>query len=122
MKPALFGLFVLFIFAGCSRKVEITSEGLLKTLKEDQNPDMRGWAARELGRMPGKDAPAHVNGLTQALQDPHEDVRMAAAYGLADLGPESTSAAPALTKANQDSSARVRTAAAYALKEIQRKK
>lgn len=122
MRTALFGLVILAAFAGCSRKQEITSEGLLKTLKEDKNPDMRGWAARELGHMPGKDAPAHVNGLTQALQDPHEDVRMAAAYGLADLGTESVSAVPALTKANQDSSARVRTAASYALKEIQRKK
>jgi HEAT repeat protein len=83
---------------------------------------MRGWAARELGRMPGKDAPAHVTGLVQALQDSHEDVRMAAAYGLADLGPEAISAAPALTKASQDSAAKVRKAATYALKEIQRKK
>ena len=122
MKAVFISFVGLVLFAGCSRREELTSGDLIKTLKEDKNPDMRAWAARELGRLPGKDAPATVSALTQALQDSHDDVRMAAAYGLADVGAEAASAVPALTKANQDRAAQVRTAAAYALKQIQRKK
>jgi HEAT repeat protein len=109
------------LLSGCSRRDEVTAADLAKTLFEHKDPDMRGWAARELGRTP-KDAAASVKALTQALQDPHDDVRMAAAYGIADLGTGASAAVPALKKAEKDRAAAVRQAAIYALKEIQRKK
>jgi HEAT repeat protein len=123
MRLALCGLAILALAAGCrSAKQEYTVADLTKILKEHQDPDMRGWAARELGRVPAKDAPAVVKPLTDALGDSNATVRMEAAYGLADLGPEASAAVPALTKLKQDQSTQVRWAADHALKEIQRKK
>ncbi len=123
MRLALCGVALLTLAAGCKQaRQEYTVVDLAKTLKENQEPDMRGWAARELGRVPAKDAPAAVKALSEALGDPHATVRMEAAYGLADLGPEASAAVPALTRLKQDQSTQVRWAADYALKQIQRKK
>ena len=113
---------VLVLAAGCSRPQEYTAADLIRTLKEHNDADMCGWAARELGRVPRQDAPACVKPLTEALQDPHDDVRMAAAYALADLGKDAAPAVPALKKLSQDGAPQVRQAVAYAVKEIQRAK
>jgi HEAT repeat protein len=121
MRTVFLALAAVVLMAGCNRQEGAAPADLVKTLTEHKDPDMRAWAARELGRTP-KDAAVGVKALTDALQDPHDDVRMAAAYGLADLGAEAAAAVPALKKANQDRSVRVRDAVAYALKEIQRKK
>lgn len=108
--------------AGCGRREESSPADLIKTLKDHKEPDMRAWAARELGRVSGKDAAGSVAALVESLQDTHADVRMAAAYGLADLGTAASAARPALQKASHDAAAQVRTAAAYALKQISPKK
>src|SRR5262245_27463139 len=90
---ALVGLWVI---VGCGRKQEEYSAAhLLKTLKEHADPDMRAWAARDLGRFPDKDA-ATVTALTEALKDPSDGVRLAAAYALADVGAMAAPALPAL--------------------------
>jgi HEAT repeat protein len=121
MRTAFLGLALLASVTGCGAKQEFTTADMIRTLKEHKDPDMRGWAARELGRLPGGDA-AGVQPLTEALRDPDKNVRMAAAYALADLGPAAAPAVPALHKARQDEAVLVRDAAAYALKQIQRKK
>ena len=37
--------------AGCGRREESSPADLIKTLKDHKEPDMRAWAARELGRL-----------------------------------------------------------------------
>jgi HEAT repeat protein len=112
----------LTVGCGTKKQKAATSAELITTLKEHKDADMRAWAARELGHMPGQEAAAGVQALTDALQDPQDNVRMAAAYGLADLGAAAAAAVPALSKTLEDRSAQVRTAATYALKQIQPKK
>ena len=107
---------------GCGGKKEkgkeYTPQDLIATLK-DPDPNMRYWAARELGKGKGPDAPTAVQALTAALTDPDATVRMGAAYALGDLGPEAKAALPALKKAARDPAKEVREGAEYALKKVQ---
>jgi HEAT repeat protein len=108
--------------SGCGKKKkneeEYSTSSLIEKLK-DQQPDMRYWAARELGKTTDPAAkPAAVTALVEALGDPEETVRMGAAYGLGDLGPDAKSAVPALQKARNDPSKQVRDGVVYALKQI----
>jgi HEAT repeat protein len=100
---------------------EYTSQDLIATLK-DPDPNMRYWAARELGKAKGSDAPAAVTALTNALTDQDANVRMGAAYALGDLGPEAKSALPAIRKATKDPAKEVREGAEYATKRIEGRK
>ena len=122
MRAMSLGLGLVVLTAGCQRQEQYTQQDLVKTLKEHGDPDMRGWAAQALGRVAREEAAASVPPLTEALKDPHENVRMAAAYALADLGKQAASAVPALKKLDQDRAVSVRQAAAYAVKQIQRQK
>jgi HEAT repeat protein len=118
----ILGLVLVCAAVGCGKekKKEYAVPDLIATLKDD-NPDMRYWAARELGKRPGPDVPRAVAALAGALADPNETVRMGAAYGLGDIGPAAKSAVPALQKAAKDPSNQVREGVAYALKKIQAK-
>jgi HEAT repeat protein len=116
-------LILLMPAFGCGKapKKEYTVPTLIETLK-DPSPDMRYWAARELGKLSGQDAKAVVPALTEALGDPDEMVRMGAAYALGSLGRLAAPALPALQKAAKDRSQEVRAAANYAVKQIRGKR
>jgi HEAT repeat protein len=123
----LLKLMVVLVLAaaalGCGKaKKQYSQADLTQVVKEDPNPNMRYWAARELGKIPRDQAGPSVEALTQALGDREELVRAGAAYGLGDLGPAAASAKPALNRASRDQAKQVREAVAYALKQIDRKK
>ncbi|HJZ58107.1 MAG TPA: HEAT repeat domain-containing protein [Gemmataceae bacterium] len=106
--------------AGCRnpRQVEYSVPSLVKTLKEDKDPNMRYWAAETLGRF-GPEAQSAVPDLVTALKDEHKMVRMGAAYALGEIG--SADAVRPLQEATKDQEKEVRDAAATALKQIQQK-
>jgi hypothetical protein len=103
--------------AGCKdpRKVEHSVPSLVKTLREDKDPNMRYWAAQALGGF-GKQAEPAVPDLAAALKDEDKTVRMGAAYALGEVG--SKDAEPALAEAGKDPEKEVREAAAFALKQL----
>jgi HEAT repeat protein len=108
------------VTVGCGnpRKVEHSVPSLVKTLKEDQNPDMRYWAAESLGKF-GPEAQPAVPDLIAALKDESKMVRMGVAYALGEIG--SADAVPALQEAGKDPEKEVRDAAAHSLKQIRQK-
>jgi HEAT repeat protein len=111
----------LCLTAGCGgRKVDHSVTALVKTL-QDEDPNMRYWAAQSLGHLGANARPA-VPDLIEALKDKEKMVRMGAAYALAEIGPAAADAVPALKGALKDQAAEVRSAAAYALKRVQVKK
>jgi HEAT repeat protein len=116
------GLVLVGLGCGKAPKKQYTHADMIQILKDDPDPNMRYWAARELGKSKGEDAGASVAALTVALGDPNDLVRAGAAYGLGDLGPAAASAQQALNRVSRDPSAQVREAAAYALKQIDKKK
>jgi HEAT repeat protein len=105
---------------GCRnpRQVEHSVPSLVKTLKEDKDPNMRYWAAESLGKFGPEAAPA-VPDLVAALKDESAMVRMGAAYALGEIG--SADAVPPLQDATKDSDKQVRDAAASALQQIRKK-
>lgn len=110
----LVGLMVLLV--GCGKKA-YSVPSLLETLK-DKDPNMRYYAAKELGHF-GAQAKDAVPALTEALKDEEKIVRMGAAYALAEIGPDARTALPALEEASKDREESVSKAAAYALKQLQ---
>jgi HEAT repeat protein len=123
-RPAKLILVLLTAFlsaaVGCrnSKRVEHSVPSLVKTLKEDKDPNMRYWAAESLGKF-GPEAQSAVPDLVAALKDESKIVRTGAAYALGEIG--SADAVPALQGAGKDSEREVRVAAASALKRFQRK-
>jgi HEAT repeat protein len=111
---------VLFAETGCRdpRRVEHSVPSLIKTLKEDKDPNMRYWAAESLGKF-GFDAQSAVPDLIAALKDESKMVRMGAAYALGEI--RSAEAVPALQEATKDPEKEVRDAAVAALKQLQSK-
>jgi HEAT repeat protein len=105
---------------GCRnpRQVDYSVPALIKTLKEDKDPNMRYWAAESLGKF-GPEAQSAVPELIEALKDETKMVRMGAATALGEIG--STDASAALREATKDPEKEVRDAAAFALKQIQQK-
>jgi HEAT repeat protein len=116
------GFILVCAVLGCGKgkQTDFSPADLIAKLK-DNNPKMRYWAARELGKQPGPDVPSAVASLTEALADPDEVVRMGAAYALGDIGPPAKSALPALQKAARDPSNQVRDGVTYAVKRIRAK-
>jgi len=116
MRPAFFVILVA-VLMGCNRSenVEYSVPGLVTTLKESKDPNLRYWAAESLGRLGHQARPA-VPALAEALKDEDKNVRMGAAYALAELGPDARDALHALQAAARDPEKQVRDAAAYALK------
>jgi HEAT repeat protein len=110
---------LLVLLAGCgkSKTKDYSLEELLGKLK-DNDPGIRYWAARELGRR-GAQAKDAVPALTEALKDQDKNVRMGGAYALGDVGPDAKAAIPALQRALKDPAGEVRQGAAYALQRIQ---
>jgi HEAT repeat protein len=110
----------LLIGGGCRNpgQVEHSVPSLLKTLKEDKDPNMRYYAAQSLGRF-GAEAQAAVPDLVVALKDDSALVRSGAAYALGEIG--DADGVPALKEATKDPEKDVREAAAFALKQIQQK-
>jgi HEAT repeat protein len=92
---------------------------LVKTLKEDKDPNMRYWAAGAIGKL-GADAQPAVPDLIAALHDDSKLVQMGAAYALGEI--RNADAVPALQEAIKSNEKEVRTAAAAALKMIQAKR
>jgi HEAT repeat protein len=117
----LAGLVVLVVGCGGARKVDYSVPSLVKTLKEDKDPNMRYWAAESLGRL-GPEASEAVPALAEALKDEDKMVRMGAAYALAEIGPAARQAVPALQQALKDPEQEVRDAAAYTLKRLAARK
>jgi HEAT repeat protein len=117
-------LCLALVVAGCGKepKKVYTTADLIKVARDDPNPDMRYWAARQLGKRTGPEARDVVTALVQVLRDPNEDVRAGAAYALANLGPQAAAALPELRKLTRDPSAKVREAATYALGRVNPKK
>jgi HEAT repeat protein len=118
MKSLL--LFALaLLLAGCSKaKTGVSVPELLETLKEDKDPKMRYWAARQLGSH-GAKAEQVVPALSEALKDPDSTVRIGSVYALAEIGPAAKAAIPALEAALKDPNKEVQKGAAYALQKIQ---
>ncbi|MCI0704195.1 MAG: HEAT repeat domain-containing protein [Planctomycetia bacterium] len=111
---------LLVVVTGCnSRKVEHSVPSLVRTLKEDKDPNMRYFAAESLGQF-GAEATSAVPDLIAALKDENAMVRMGVAYALGEIG--SSDAVPALQEASKDGEKQVRDAAVHALKQIQQKK
>jgi HEAT repeat protein len=106
--------------AGCrnAKRVEHSVPSLVKTLREDKDPNMRYYAAQSLGQF-GPEAQSAVPDLIAALKDEDKMVRMGAAYALGEI--RSPDAVPALQEATKDPEKEVRDAAAFALKQIQQK-
>jgi len=77
----------------------------------------RAEIVRSIGSFRG-DALSAVGDLSEALIDPEQDVRAAAAWALSQVGPPAASAVPALAAALTDPNPRVRCLAAIALREI----
>jgi HEAT repeat protein len=111
------------LLAGCGRewKTAPTVSSLETSLKHE-DPKMRYWAARTLGRQGAKAKDAVPALIDRLKNDEDKTVRMGAAYALGDIGPEARPAIPALKTALMDSNQKVRDAATYALKHIQAKK
>lgn len=86
-------------------------------LLHDPSRNVRGWAARLLGRI-GPPADAAVPQLVAVLDDPSVIVRECAAYALGRLGPKANSAIPMLEKTLHDPYQGVRTSAHMALRNL----
>jgi HEAT repeat protein len=86
---------LVVLAVGCGKK-EYSVPSLLGSLK-DKDPKMRYYAAK----------------------DEDKNVRMGAAYALAEIGPDAKTAIPALGEAAKDKEEVVRKAADYALKRLQ---
>jgi HEAT repeat protein len=120
-RPLVALLVALLITAGgCRnpRQIDYSVASLVKTLKEDKDPNMRYWAAESLGKF-GPEALSAVPDLIEALKDDSKMVRMGVAYALGELG--SADATAALQEALRDPEKEVRDAATNALKQIQQK-
>lgn len=101
---------------------------LLRSLKDDQDPEVRRWAAFGLAQM--RDGEAAIPGLVAALEDEMGFVRVEAAQALGRIGqtqlnhmgvrPRSPAAdaVPGLVRLLKDASSSVRSAAAHALGQI----
>lgn len=111
---------VTSVAAGCrnAKHVDHSVPTLVKTLKEDADPNMRYWAAESLGKL-GTSAESAGPDLIAALKDECKLVRTGAAYALGEVRPPD--AAPALQAAAKDPEKEVRDAAAFALKQLQQK-
>jgi HEAT repeat protein len=106
------------IGCGNAKRIEHSVDSLVKTLKEDKDPNMRYWAADSLGKF-GREAQTAVPDLIAALKDENKNVRMGAAYALGEIG--SMEAMSSLREVSKDSEKEVRDAATTALKRIQQK-
>ena len=111
---------VLSVTGGCRnpRQVDYSVSSLVKTLKEDKDPNMRYWAAESLGKF-GPEARSAVSDLSEALKDDSKMVRMGVAYTLGEIG--GADAIAALQDATKDPEKEVRDAALLALKQMQQK-
>lgn len=120
-KSHLALLVICAVVAGCGsvRRVDHSVEKLVTTL-QDNDPNMRYWAAESLGHY-GPAAKSAVPELAATLQDDSKMVRMGAAYALAEIGPAAEPARDALTAAANDPEQEVREAAAYALQRVSAK-
>ncbi|MFH2203351.1 MAG: HEAT repeat domain-containing protein [Elusimicrobiota bacterium] len=90
-------------------------KGLLDLLQTPR-PDLRACAARTLGYT--RDS-KHLDTLIDSLNDESDYVRVAAVYGLAELG--DPKALPHLRKLTQDKAPNMHSAVEHALKELEKK-
>jgi HEAT repeat protein len=92
---------------------------LARTLRQDANANVRGCSARALAKIHSADK--SLSALMQALQDRDNNVRIKAAYALAEFGPSAKTSIPALDQAMKNADGNLRGAIAYALRTIQGK-
>lgn len=106
------------VVAGCGRKSERATDGLISDLKS-VHEEHRLNAVRLLQSRKG-DATKVVPALIESLKDVQPDIRWSAAIGLGYFGAEAKGAVTALEKAQGDTDARVREAARVAISRIGR--
>jgi len=91
--------------------------GLITAL-EDEDDDVRAWAAQGIGLI-GADAKAAVPDLAKLLENSDEGSRNSACIALGDIGPAAKDSLPALHKALGDPSNDVRGFAQIAITKIE---
>jgi hypothetical protein len=92
----------------------------LITALGDDDSDVKGWAAQDIGLI-GADAKVAVPDLIRLLKNSDEGLRNSACIALGDIGPAAKDALPALRKALSDPSKDVRRFAQIAIEKIESK-
>jgi len=93
---------------------------LARVLRQDTNANVRACSAVALAKIRSNDDES-IGALTQALDDRDNNVRIKAAYALADFGGSAKNAAPALERTKKRATGALKGASAYALKKIEGK-
>ncbi len=99
------------------KKTDYSMEAILKRALEDNNPAVRRDAVRLLGTMIGspEEQRRSAVGLSRALNDEEEDIRLEAVKSLGNISPEISG--PYLSRALKDESVRVRIQVVQELRE-----
>jgi len=93
---------------------------LARVLRQDVDANVRACSAVALAKIHSSDDES-IGALTQALDDRDNNVRIKAAYALADFGRAAKNATPELERTKKRATGALKGASAYALKKIEEK-